>query len=70
MEGYMSVSETAEYLGKSKSEVYRLIRAGLLEAERFGNACAIPIESVRARKLSNPGPGNRSGKARVPKQEE
>lgn len=70
MEGYMSVSETADYLGKSKPEVHRLIRAGLLEAEKLGNAYAIPIESAESRKLSNPGPGNRSGKARVPKQEE
>lgn len=64
----MSVMEAAEYLGKSKPEIHRLIREGLLEAERFGNAYAIKTASVERRKYTNPGPGNKSGKARVPKE--
>ena len=58
MDGYMSVMEAAEYLGKSKAEVHRLIRNGVLAAEKVGNSYIIKSDDVERRKQENPGPGN------------
>lgn len=57
MDGYLSTVEAAAYLGVSKSEVFRLIRAGLLKAERIGAAYAIAVSEIERRKATNPGPG-------------
>lgn len=57
MEGYMGTAEAAAYLGVSKSEVFRLIRADLLKAERIGAAYAIAVSELEHRKATNPGPG-------------
>ena len=55
---YMTSDEAAEYLGVNRSRVSQLIKAGELEAKRFGKAWAISAESVRRRKESKPKPGN------------
>ena len=60
MEGYVSVKEAAEELNVSKSRVFHMIRDGIIEAEKVGNVYVISESEVERRKLTNPGPGNRS----------
>ena len=55
---YMTTEQAALALGIKRSRVCQLIKAGILEAERFGRGWAIRRESVEARKADNPGPGN------------
>jgi excisionase family DNA binding protein len=46
-EGLQRISETARFLGISRSLVYRLINAGLLPTVRIGRSRRIPIRAVR-----------------------
>lgn len=55
---YMTTEQAAQALGIKRSRVTQLIKAGILEADRFGRVWAIKRESVEARKADNPGPGN------------
>lgn len=58
MEGYVTTKQAAEALGVTTGRVHALIRAGQLDAVKFGRAYAVSAESVERRKKSNPGPGN------------
>jgi len=45
--GDLSVAEVAVMLRVSKMTVYRLVRSGVLPAERVGRALRVPEQSVR-----------------------
>lgn len=59
----MTVKEAAEALGISEGRVRQLIGEGVLDAEKFGGLWVVTEDSVEARKVGNPGPGNPTFKA-------
>jgi excisionase family DNA binding protein len=52
-EGLQRISETARFLGVSRSLVYRLINSGALPTVRIGRSRRIPILAVRELAASN-----------------
>jgi excisionase family DNA binding protein len=46
-EGLQRISDTARFLGVSRSLVYRLINSGVLPTVRIGRSRRIPIRAVR-----------------------
>lgn len=46
-EGLHRISETARFLGISRSHVYQLINAGVLPTVKIGRSRRIPIKAVR-----------------------
>jgi len=46
-EGLQRISETARFLGVSRSLIYQLINAGVLPTVRIGRSRRIPIKAVR-----------------------
>jgi excisionase family DNA binding protein len=52
-EGLQRISETARFLGVSRSLVYRLINAGVLPTVRIGRSRRIPIRAVRELAAAN-----------------
>jgi excisionase family DNA binding protein len=46
-EGLQRISETARFLGVSRSLVYQLINTGVLPSVRIGRSRRIPIRAVR-----------------------
>ena len=45
--GLQRISDTARFLGVSRSLVYRLINSGVLPTVRIGRSRRIPIRAVR-----------------------
>jgi excisionase family DNA binding protein len=52
-EGLQRISDTARFLGVSRSLVYRLINSGVLPTVRIGRSRRIPIRAVREWTASN-----------------
>jgi excisionase family DNA binding protein len=52
-EGLQRISETARFLGISRSLVYRLINSGVLPTVRIGRSRRIPIRAVHELAASN-----------------
>jgi excisionase family DNA binding protein len=52
-EGLQRISETARFLGISRSLVYRLINSGELPTVHIGRSRRIPIRSVRELAAAN-----------------
>jgi len=46
-DGLQRISETARFLGISRSHVYQLINAGRIPTVRIGRSRRIPIKAVR-----------------------
>lgn len=44
----LSIKETAQQLGLSKSTIYNLIKSGQLETLKLGRRTLIPLKSVEA----------------------
>ena len=47
MKGYMTVTETAHYIKRTRQAVLYAIKADILPAERFGNQLAIKKADVK-----------------------
>ncbi len=52
-EGLQRISESAKFLGISRSLVYRLINSGVLPTVRIGRSRRIPIRAVRELAAAN-----------------
>jgi excisionase family DNA binding protein len=52
-DGLERVSETARFLGVSRSHVYRLIREGILPSVKLGKSRRVPVRAVRELVLNN-----------------
>ncbi len=52
-DGLERVSETAHFLGISKSFVYRLINLGILPSVQIGRSRRVPIKAVRELAANN-----------------
>jgi excisionase family DNA binding protein len=52
-EGLQRISDTARFLGVSRSLVYRLINSGVLPTVRIGRSRRIPIRAVRELAATN-----------------
>ena len=52
-EGLQRISESAKFLGISRSFVYRLINSGVLPTVRIGRSRRIPIRAVRELAAAN-----------------
>jgi excisionase family DNA binding protein len=53
---FLTIFETATILRVSKQTVYRLVRAGDLEAIRVGRSFRIPVQAVRPQASVVPAP--------------
>ena len=52
-EGLQRISDTARFLGVSRSLVYRLINSGVLPTVRIGRSRRIPIRAVHELAAAN-----------------
>lgn len=52
-DGLERVSETARFLGVSRSHVYRLIQEGVLPSVKIGKSRRVPVRAVRELVLKN-----------------
>ena len=46
-EGLQRLSEAGRFLGYSRSQIYKLIRTGLLPSVKIGKSRRVPIRAVR-----------------------
>ena len=51
--GLQRVSEAAEFLGVSRSYIYKLIREGVLPSVKLGKNRRVPVQAVRDLALTN-----------------
>lgn len=52
-DGLERVSDTARFLGMSRSYVYRLIKDGVIPSVKIGKSRRVPVRAVRQLALDN-----------------
>lgn len=52
-DGFERVADAAQYLGVSRSLIYKLLNAGVLPSAKIGNSRRIPIRAVRELAATN-----------------